>query len=310
MQKLNYLELAEQGGLVIDTGVVDIDEMDTMPVGESGKGFVRVFVPQGKKRSAASGQRQLLLLSHAYGVLETLSVQDKTRHSLYGKCFALEKHKSHFGYFFSYDPDAQHIERIEAVEKNLARTEDLFRWLNDHVKSTDVLVQLCASESDLVDLTKGLQTRLAGALGELTGHPSSARHGNPASAASRRRALAKDWLTAAEVNKILGSVAANVRQKPARLRREGRLLGVWVEAENRYRYPDFQFSEEGLMEEVADLLSHLPDDNGSGWGRVQWLYTPHALLEKRKPVDVFRGDPDAVVQAARRQHEKGRDASW
>lgn len=123
-------------------------------------------------------------------------------------------------------------------------------------------------------------------------------------------ALANDWPYALEVYQLLGATALDAKKDLAILRREGSLLGVWVAAENRYRYPRFQFFELGLKKQMKDLMSTLPADNGSGWGYVQWFYTPHARLDKKTPADVFKNDPDTVVAAARIQFSEGPDAGW
>jgi hypothetical protein len=40
------------------------------------------------------------------------------------------------------------------------------------------------------------------------------------------------------------------------------------------------------------------------------LYSPHAFLAKRSPVEVLVGDPRAVVEAAEREFTEGLDARW
>lgn len=127
---------------------------------------------------------------------------------------------------------------------------------------------------------------------------------------TRASALAKDWPCAKQVNQLLGATAVDAENKLAILRREGNLLGAWVGAEKLYRYPSFQFCEHGLKKQMKALLSILPADNGSGWGRIQWFYTPHALLQQRTPADVFKDEPDKIVEVAERQYSEGRDAGW
>lgn len=75
------------------------------------------------------------------------------------------------------------------------------------------------------------------------------------------------------------------RSKPhqyaARRRLNGALLGVWVAAERTCRHPDFQFDAYGAIRSaVADLLNVLPgeEEDGNGWRRAFWLYSPDPLL--------------------------------
>lgn len=76
-----------------------------------------------------------------------------------------------------------------------------------------------------------------------------------------------------------------------------------------YRYPDFQFCAGALSPLIGELLSCLPNHSGSGWDELEWLYAPHALLERRTPAEMFCADPMAVLAAA--QHIRDSlDAGW
>jgi hypothetical protein len=129
-------------------------------------------------------------------------------------------------------------------------------------------------------------------------------------AATRRADLAEPWFTATEVAGVCGSKAENARQMASRLRRNGEILGVWMAPENRYKYPDYQFTAEGIVPEMKRLLALLPKGNGSGWAQAQWLNTPHALLEKQRPSEVLSTDPGRVLEVARKQFSESRDALW
>lgn len=131
-----------------------------------------------------------------------------------------------------------------------------------------------------------------------------------ASAQLRTELLAQGWLSSDEVATKLGSAAANLAQMAARLRREGKLLGVWVPAQQAYRHPPCQFRDGELVPEMAALLSILPPGNGSGWNRAFWLYLPHARLDGAKPADVFAIDPGRVLEAAGAEFAEDADARW
>ncbi len=131
-----------------------------------------------------------------------------------------------------------------------------------------------------------------------------------ASAAFRDELLAQGWLDSADVARRLGSAAENLAQMAARLRREGKLLGVWVAAENGYRHPPCQFDAGALRPEIAELLAILPPGNGSGWSRAFWLYLPQARLDGATPAAVLDTDPARVVAAARAEFGEDPDARW
>jgi hypothetical protein len=131
------------------------------------------------------------------------------------------------------------------------------------------------------------------------------------SARRRMSLMADDWYTSSEVGDLLGSAAeSNPNQYAASLRKTRKLLGVWVVSENGYRHPPCQFSGRGVLPQMADLLKLLPGPSGSGWEQAEWLYSPHALLNGRKPAEVLSTDPDRVVSAARREYGEDKDAGW
>jgi hypothetical protein len=126
---------------------------------------------------------------------------------------------------------------------------------------------------------------------------------SPASA-DRRRAIARGWLADAEVKATLQSA-----ESPSELRNQGRLLGVWVVSEFKYRYPSFQFDDGKVHPAVQELLNILPKGNGSGWSQAEWFYSPHALLG-RPPAEIMGTDPDRVIEAARREYCPDADSQW
>lgn len=136
----------------------------------------------------------------------------------------------------------------------------------------------------------------------------SQRDGIPqetSASAARRRTLSQRWLSEAEVDaKLGGSLAATLA------RRAGKILGVWISDEGRYLYPDFQFGPQEPLEAMSVLLTWLPSASGSGWDQVEWLCSPHALLDKRTPAEVLLGDPRAVVTIAEREFSEDPDARW
>lgn len=135
--------------------------------------------------------------------------------------------------------------------------------------------------------------------------------------ASLRVELSRDWLDAEGVGRLLGSEAENVSHLPNKLRRQGRILGVWLLPEHRYRFPPWQFLHGRPIEELGEVLTLLRSDHGvargrrtSGWEEIEWLCGPHALLEGRRPCDVLASDPQRVLRVARREFTEDVDARW
>lgn len=121
----------------------------------------------------------------------------------------------------------------------------------------------------------------------------------------RDELLAKDWPDGRRVAERAGvSPGNNPNRYTEQLRSTGAMLAVWSAPERIYRYPDFQFNSCGALRvEVSELLKLLPSDeeDRGGWRRAFWLYSPHALLDGETPADVFVGDPQRVLDAARHE---------
>ncbi len=132
-----------------------------------------------------------------------------------------------------------------------------------------------------------------------------------ASAHRRAKLLARDWYSSTEVGQMLGSEAgSNPNQYAARLRKAGKLLGVWVVSEKAYRHPPCQFFGGRLLPQIEPLLELLPGPSGSGWEQAEWLYSPHALLDGSAPAQMLLIDPDRVLSAATREYREDKDAGW
>lgn len=136
------------------------------------------------------------------------------------------------------------------------------------------------------------------------------------SPARRRAELALGWPTAAEVSRRLGSTAENASHFASNLRRDGKLLGVYLPLPSpSYRYPTWQFDQDGppirLMPEILAVLREKgpfrmdAQRRTSGWGEVEWFRSRHTLLSGERPADVLATDPAAVLRAA--QKEFGED---
>lgn len=132
--------------------------------------------------------------------------------------------------------------------------------------------------------------------------------------AFRNELIAKDWPDGKRVAEMAGTGSTtNPHQYAARQRANGALFGVWVAAERSFRHPDFQFDDHGsIRPAVADLLKVLPnnDEDKNGWRRAFWLYSRHALLSGETPADVFIGDPERVIAAAKEEFSGDPNERW
>lgn len=117
-----------------------------------------------------------------------------------------------------------------------------------------------------------------------------------ASAAARRIELARDYLTASDVQTRLGIEHGTL----VHWRKAGILLAVWHAPKRSYLYPPYQFVGDHLLEEIATLLSMRKaiDADRSGWSTVEWLLVPHVLIDDRRPAEILQCDPARVLSAA------------
>ena len=119
-------------------------------------------------------------------------------------------------------------------------------------------------------------------------------------AAARRDELlaSEPWLDYKKVAHLARGalVESNGSEYASRLRRERRLLGAKVRG--AYQHPTFQFGADGaVLPDMAKVLAILPEDD-SGWASTFWFFQPSGVLDGRRPADVFREDPGAVIRAA------------
>jgi hypothetical protein len=120
---------------------------------------------------------------------------------------------------------------------------------------------------------------------------------------ARRNALAREEivqefgaLTSAQVADLAGSRAANKAALAHRWRQEGRIFSVPHRGTNYFL--GFQFDEQGQpIPAVADVIRRL-GGRMSEWGLALWLTASNGWLGDKRPVDLLRVDPEAVVRAA------------
>jgi hypothetical protein len=108
-------------------------------------------------------------------------------------------------------------------------------------------------------------------------------------------------LRSQEVADLAESRASNRAALANRWRGENRVVAVPVGDD--LLYPGFQFSAEGkpkpaIGAAVAWLRS---DPHTTDWQAALWFATPTSWLGDKRPVDLLDEDPDAVIDAARRE---------
>jgi nucleoid DNA-binding protein len=78
---------------------------------------------------------------------------------------------------------------------------------------------------------------------------------------------------------------------------DGALLAI-PGPHGRRRYPTVQFTKDGTVPGLQNVLKNLPSANG--WFRLNFLVTPDSHLAGRRPIDVLKeGDSESVVTAAK-----------
>jgi hypothetical protein len=167
-----------------------------------------------------------------------------------------------------------------------------------------------AMVGDLVDLvTKHLKksgrTRI-GSLRSLVMHKLRAIEATAYQPSARARALLRGkeiresdlrdsggTYTLQEVEKFLGISRQAIEKKV----RANALLAV-PGRHNQRQYPVVQFTEDGIVPRLDDVLKSLPSTNG--WFRLNFLIRPDARLGGRRPIDLLKESKvDPVMAAAK-----------
>ncbi len=121
--------------------------------------------------------------------------------------------------------------------------------------------------------------------------------------AEARSALLAEFgaLRSQDVADLAESRASNRAALASRWRTENRVIAVPVGDE--LLYPGFQFNAEGKPKPAIggtiDLLRS--DPHTTDWQMALWFATPTSWLGGIRPVDLLDEDPDAVIDAARRE---------
>jgi hypothetical protein len=124
--------------------------------------------------------------------------------------------------------------------------------------------------------------------------------------AEARTALLREFgaLRSHQVAELARSRASNRAALANRWRAEQRVLAVPVADE--LLYPGFQFTEEGRPHPAVSpvLMALRSETSVSDWQAALWFVGANGWLGGRRPVDLLDEEPQAVVEAARREVEE------
>lgn len=322
-QQLSYLKVVDnRGRAVVEPGTVRTDQVDALGVEHplGGRGL-RLYHAQTTSSGLTFGALSVLIFSMQRALRDVVArVASAPAHQhataplrLRAKggrsCFAsldLTQDKLEF-----FEPGADRS--LDDFIANWARAKSYSHLLLELNASAEVLRTL---ERHIAEEVARIQTPIA-EKAQPAKLSASKLPQETMAAAQRRAALARDWLDGAAVSELLGSTATNKSQLPTRLRQEGKILGVWVVSDNRYRFPPWQFNQNQLIPEFREILSLLRSERGvaagrqtSGWEEIEWLCAPHALLAKQKPAELMAAAPERVLEAARQEFMENKDAGW
>jgi hypothetical protein len=128
---------------------------------------------------------------------------------------------------------------------------------------------------------------------------------SPAQALLAQREARVRWETLQEFGAFTSEELADQRSQARnrhalanRWRREGRIFSV--ELRGRRLFPGFQFDPVTFAPEplVARVLEALPREEMSEWETALWWVAADPHLAGRRPVDLMRSEPEAVLAAA------------
>jgi len=154
---------------------------------------------------------------------------------------------------------------------------------------------------------EGIDAMVRGMPSHDNGSSASNRRSLDAASAQRRAEIAKSYLLECDVLTKL-----NIdHDELTALRKERKILAVWNQPESGFVYPPFQFNETGVTSVLEPLLACLDGGrSGSSWGDIEWLMTPHVLLDAQTPAEVLPLDPARVLGAAKLEFSEHPDAGW
>lgn len=112
-----------------------------------------------------------------------------------------------------------------------------------------------------------------------------------------------DFLTASQVAEAAGLSGKNPSSQPHKWKTAGRIFAL--KHNNLDYYPSYGFDPVRFrpLAGMGPVLEVLKDYKDS-WGLAYWFMSANSPLGGRRPKDVLAGDPQGVLEAARREVEE------
>lgn len=109
-----------------------------------------------------------------------------------------------------------------------------------------------------------------------------------------------EWLTAAQIAELAGFSESNVNAQPSRWKRERRIFAIKPPAKVEL-FPAYGLDQKSgfrplpAMREVLSAFGR----HREAWGIAEWFASVNSFLGNKRPQDLLRDEPDAVIAAAR-----------
>jgi hypothetical protein len=208
------------------------------------------------------------------------------------------------------------IDAAATTPNTLEATSELWDFVSDQQDKDDAVARILAA---VVNLAKNSSLQQLNAvlaapsdyavLLRLLYQPevmASLTRRDPLARARLRGLQVRERLLAAEDGVLTAEEAADLlgitRQAIDNRRKRGTLLGVQL-GKRGYRYPAWQFTPEGMLPGLGQVLSAL--DDYSPWIQLSFLLNDNAWLDGLRPLDLLRrGKIDPVVDAAGKYGEQ------
>lgn len=309
MSSIDFIEIVQKGELPIVTmGSASSDEMEMTQPRRGAR--LRVFAQQIRGRASFT----LSMATTALELVQHLSRPGSEFRHMLIRAQVGTRRKSPRMFLRAESGATGRIERLNfdswsELEPHVAAASNRTLWVSGEGRDDELLELL-----DSIRRSEQLGDGTAPSLEDVSRTAAASSDAHREAIAFRNQLLSRNWPDGRRVAEMAGAGSkSNPHQYAARLRTNGSLLGVWVAGERTYRHPDFQFDALGSVRPaVADLLKILPGDgeDGNGWRRAFWLYSPHALLSGETPADVFGHDPERVIKTAVAEFRADQQEHW
>jgi hypothetical protein len=105
-----------------------------------------------------------------------------------------------------------------------------------------------------------------------------------------------NWLTSAELSDRAGFKNRNRSAGPNGWKQRGKIFAINVEGHDRY--PVYALDEAYQPLKILKDILTVFGDSTSAWSIASWMGTANSWLEGKKPKDLMKQDPAAVLHAA------------